>query len=165
MAWTKEENIKNSAIWLSKKVGLIEEKNRLLIKQKEQNKISGCYTPIKTIYRGGIYWAELGDGNIGGEKNKTRPVMVISPNRMNKGHTVVVVPVSSKFPKKSNGFPKYNNHFLLKKKDYPLLDEDSVVKFEDIRSIDVVRLRSVIFNVNKIHMQKMKNNLNFISGY
>jgi mRNA-degrading endonuclease toxin of MazEF toxin-antitoxin module len=84
---------------------------------------------------------------------------------MNKGHTVVIIPLSTKFKKKRNGLPLYNNHYLLKKTDYPDLDKDSVAKFEDIRSIDVVRLREVICNVKPEDMKRMKNNLLFMCGY
>lgn len=165
MAWCKNENIKNAGKWLSKKIDLIEEKEHLLQIQQAEIRRQGEYVAIKTIYRGGVYWAELGEGNIGGEKNKTRPVLVITPNLMNKGNTVIVVPISTKFEKNHRGLPKYRNHYLLKKSQYVDLDEDSVVKFEDIRSIDVVRLRGLIFNVNEPDMLKMKNNLEFICGY
>lgn len=163
--WTKEENIRDSSVWLARKVQLIEEKHNLLEEQKMKIQNTNSYVPIKTVYRGSIYRAELGEGNIGGEKNKDRPVLVLSPNRLNKGNTVVVAPISSKFPKNPNGLPKHKNHYLLKKRDHPELDKDSVVKFEDIRSIDVVRIGDHVFDVNKIEMEKMKSRLLFMYGY
>lgn len=163
--WTKEENIKQAGIWLSRKIGLIDEKDALLKARNRRAIRSGKKESIKEIFRGGVFHAELGTANIGGEKNKTRPVLVMSPNHMNKEHTVVVVPLSTKFKLKSDGTPMYNSQYLLKKSDYPLLDADSMVKFEDIRCIDVVRLRGLIFNVDKKEMKRMKKNLMETMGY
>lgn len=160
MAWSVLDNISQSSKWLGRKTELIEEKERLLQRQAAQK---APY--IVPAYRGGIFDAELGMGNIGGEKNKTRPVIILSPNRLNRGHTVVVVPMSTKFHRTQQGIPTYQNHYLLRKADYPFLDADSVAKFEDIRSIDVVRLRQFRGNVKKADMEAMKKSLLFICGY
>ena len=160
MSWSVLENITASSKWLKRKTELIEEKEQLIL-----HKNATGASQIVQAYRGAIFDAELGEGNIGGEKNKTRPVLVISPNNLNKGHTVVIVPLSTKFQLGSNGLPKYKNHYLLKKADYSFLDKDSVVKFEDIRSIDVVRLRQLRGNVSKIDMRQMEDNLKFTCGY
>lgn len=165
MPWNKNNNIKEAAIWLSRKIGLIEEKNQLLINQQRIFARTGKQPPIKTIYRAGIFHAEMGTANIGGEKNKTRPVLVMSPNGMNKGHTVIVIPLSTKFKLKTDGTPLYDNQYLLKKADYPKLDADSMVKFEDVRSIDVVRLRGHICNVVPAEMKRMKKCLLSSMGY
>ena len=163
--WTKEENIKQAGIWLSRKIGLIDEKDVLIKVRDRKVQKSGKRESIKEIFRGGVFHAELGTANIGGEKNKTRPVLVMTPNHMNKEHTVVVVPLSTKFKLASDGTPLYNSQYLLKKSDYPLLDADSMVKFEDIRCIDVVRLRGFIFNVKKEEMKRMRKNLLKTMGY
>ncbi len=165
MPWTKEDNIKSAAVWLGRKVQLIEEKHNLLEQQKQNIQRANNYVAIKVVYRGSVYWVEFGEGNIGGEKNKTRPALVLSPNRLNKGHTVVVAPLSKQFQRKPNGLPKFNNHYLLEKTVYPDLERDSVVKFEDIRSIDVVRVGNHIFDVSKDDMKKMKDRLLFMYGY
>jgi len=75
MAWSVLENIIQSSKWLARKTELIEQKGVLL-----QNQISNGTSYIIQVYRDGIYDAELGLGNIGGEKNKTRPVIILSPN-------------------------------------------------------------------------------------
>lgn len=160
MAWNVLENITDSSKWLKRKTELIEAKNMLI-----QRKIQLNTSSIAQIYRGGIYDAELGEGNIGGEKNKTRPVVVISPNRLNRGNTVIVVPLSTKFKLDRNGTPLYSNNYLLSSSTYPFLDKDSMVKFEDIRSVDVVRLRNLRGNVSKSDMERMKNALLFMCGY
>jgi mRNA-degrading endonuclease toxin of MazEF toxin-antitoxin module len=84
---------------------------------------------------------------------------------MNKGNTILVVPLSTKYKKQPNGLPLYKNHYLFKKEDYPALAADSVAKFEDMRSIDVVRLRGLICNVSSDDMERMKSNVNYILGY
>ena len=110
MGWNKTDNIIDASKWLKRHVELIEEKEVLI-----QNKRKRGTDYVVQTFRGGIFDTELGNGNIGGEKNKTRPAMIISPNRMNKGNTVIVIPLSTKFPRKPNGLPKYDNHYLLKK--------------------------------------------------
>ena len=161
MAWDSNGNIVDAAKWLKRKVELIEEKSVLIARRAAR------HTPYYAqVYRGGIFDCELGQGNIGGEKNKTRPVLVISRNLLNRGHTVLVVPLSTKFDRDTRTrLPKYPNHYLLRKSDYPFLDKDSVVKFEDLRSIDVVRLRKFRGNVRTKDMDRMKKNLLFTSGY
>lgn len=160
MGWDVNANISDAAKWLKRKVELIGEKDKLLQKKIEKG------TPyIISAKRGGIFDCELGYGNIGGEKNKTRPVLVLSNNILNNGHTVVVVPLSTKFDQDLRGLPKYKNHYLLKKRKYPFLDRDSVAKFEDIRSVDVVRLRQLRGNIDVTDMKRMIKNIRFIFGY
>lgn len=160
MAWTLSENVVTSSKWLKRKTELIEEKEKLI--QRKTSTGSSCFVQA---LRGGIFDAELGEGNIGGEKNKTRPVVIISRNELNKGHTVVVIPLSTKFRRDANGQPIYRNHYLLRTVDYPFLDADSVTKFEDIRSIDVVRLRNLRGNVTPVDMRRMEHALKYICGY
>ena len=160
MAWTKEDNIADSAKWLKRKTELIETKHTLI-----QNKLRRGKAYIVQAKRGGIFDCELGYGNIGGEKNKTRPVLVISKNMLNNGHTIVIVPLSTKFDRNSAGLPKYQNHYLLKKSKYPFLAADSAVKFEDIRNVDVSRLGQLRGNIDASDMKHMKKNLNFMMGY
>ena len=161
MAWTSESNIIDAAKWLKRKADLIEEKAVLIAKK------TTLHSPyIAYVRRGGIFDCELGHGNVGGEKNKTRPVLVLSTNVLNKGHTVLIVPLSTKFDiDPRTRLPKYKNHYLLRKRDYPFLDRDSVAKFEDLRSVDVVRLRKLRGNVDAKDMKRMKRNLLFVSGY
>lgn len=161
MAWDSNSNIVDAAKWLKRKAELIEEKSVLIARRATR------HTPYYAqVYRGGIFDCELGLGNIGGEKNKTRPVLVISRNILNKGHTVMVVPLSTKFDRDTRTrLPRYSNHYLLKKVDYPFLDTDSVAKFEDMRSVDVVRLRKFRGNVSQRDMSRMKRNLLFTCGY
>lgn len=161
MAWDCNSNIVAAAKWLKRKSELIEEKSVLIRRRSAIN--ASAYAQV---YRGGIFDCELGLGNIGGEKNKTRPVLVISKNSLNRGHTVLVVPLSTKFELDPNTkLPKYRNHYLLKKVDYSFLDKDSVAKFEDIRNVDVVRLRKFRGNISHRDMLRMKKNLLFMCGY
>ncbi len=137
MSWSKEENIKNAALWLSSKIKLIEDKHLLLEKQKQTQINTGVKPPLRIIYRGGVYWVDFGSGNLGAEKNKTRPALIISANHLNKAETVLVIPISSKFKYKldshGNKIPLYKNHFVLDNKKYPQLSEQSAVKCEDTK--------------------------------
>lgn len=160
MGWDVNTNISDAAKWLKRKVELIENKDTLI-----KNKVTRQTPYIIQVYRGDVFDCELGYGNIGGEKNKTRPVLVLSKNILNNGHTVIVVPLSTKFDRKPNGLPKYNNHYLLRRSKYPFLSQDSVVKFEDVRNVDVVRLMQFRGNVDAADMKRMKKNLLFTTGY
>ena len=52
----------------------------------------------KEIERGDVFWARL-DPTVGSELQKTRPVVVLSINPLNKARkTVVVVPLSTSAP-------------------------------------------------------------------
>lgn len=160
MSWTKEENIASAAKWLKRKIELIETKSILISNKKKRN-----IPYIVQVKREGIFDCELGLGNIGGEKNKTRPVLIISKNILNNGHTVVVVPLSTKFDRDKNGLPKYNNHYVLRKSKYSFLDKDSAVKFEDTRNVDISRLGKLRGNIDSVDMKRMKKNLLFTMGY
>jgi hypothetical protein len=59
MAWDKYDNVSSAGKWLNRKIELIEVKENLLIAQNNE-KIIGNDVPIKTIYRSGIFHAELG---------------------------------------------------------------------------------------------------------
>lgn len=114
--WSKEENIRDAGCWLSKKINLIELKHTHIVQNINMN-----------ILRGGVFNIELGDGNIGGEKNKRRPCLVLSHNNLNKGDTVVIIPLTTKFKfivKNGKKTPSYANHFVLYKSKYNFLVED-----------------------------------------
>ena len=157
MSWSKHENIRNASHWISRKIELIEKKD-----YQKQNKIN------PTIHRGGIFNVELGNGNIGSEKNKTRPCLVLSGNQLNGGDTVLIIPLSSKFKFNIvNGIkiPAYKNHYLLYKSKYSFLNADSCVKFEDIRCVDKVRINNFLGNVELSDLSKMESRLKFTFGF
>jgi mRNA interferase MazF len=157
LGWNKNKNIRDAGHWLARKIELIELKN----KHKKQNKKIN-------IKRGGIFNIELGKDNIGGEKNKIRPCLVITRNILNKGDTVVIIPLTTKFDftyKHNKKIPKYKNHFILFAHNYPFLDNDSCVKCEDIRVIDKIRIKEHLGNVNRYHLDMLENRIKFTFGY
>lgn len=156
--WNKEENIRDAGHWLARKVELIELKDR--------NKKKSIAIKIE---RGGIFNVELGQGNIGGEKNKTRPCLVLSQNNLNTGDTVVIIPLTTKFKTKTSPkgaiIPMYRNHYILKKSKYGFLKDDSCVKCEDIKSVDKIRIQDRLGNVDLKDLKLIKNRLLFTMGY
>lgn len=155
--WNKDENIRNAGHWLSRKIELIEKKN-----YNKENNIA-----IKVL-RGGIFNVELGTGNIGGEKNKKRPCLVISRNELNTGENVVVIPLSTKYKsiiKKDQEYPKYKNHYLLKKTKYSFLKDTSCVKCEDIRNIDKIRILDHLGNIDTGDLDEIRKRILFALGY
>lgn len=155
--WNKIDNIRNAGHWLSRKIELIE--------LKDSNKINSI---SQNILRGGVFNVELGTGNIGGEKNKKRPCLIISNNFLNKGDTVVVIPLSTKYKSvliNNIQCPKYRNHYLLKKDMYTFLRDTSCVKCEDIRTIDKIRVSDHLGNIDINDILEIKKRLLFSLGY
>lgn len=153
--WNKDTNIRNAGHWLAHKIELIE--------LKEKQISSGRKI---TALRGAIYNVELGMDNIGSEKNKKRPCLVISNNKLNSGDTVIVIPLSTHFPNIVNTTtgemtPRYKNHFILHTSTYPFLSKDSAVKCEDIRVIDKIRLCELLGNLSPTDLNKIKNCLRY----
>ena len=155
--WNKEDNIRNAGYWLSRKIELIELKH-----YNKENSIT------KEAFRGGIFNVELGTGNIGGEKNKKRPCLVISRNNLNTGDNVVVIPLSTKYKSyisKGIEYPQYKNHYLLKKSKYPFLRDTACVKCEDIRNLDKIRLLDHLGNIDTKDLNEIKKRILFALGY
>lgn len=157
MTWSKNENIRDAAHWISRKIELIELKDKQL-----NNNIN------PKIKRGGIFNIELGEDNIGGEKNKKRPCLIISNNTLNNGFTVIVIPITTKFPynlKNGRKSPKYDNHYILLKSKYKFLDEDSCLKCEDIRTVDKVRIMDHLGNVDLSDLKQLKKRIMYTLEY
>lgn len=94
--------------------------------------------------KGEIFWCDLGE-NIGQETNKKRPVVVLSSSKRNKRLShVTVAPITSTVKYKKFGDVtfglKYPFHFLMKNKVYQFLDNDSVIKLEQLRTVSKNRL-------------------------
>ena len=157
MVWNKEVNIRNAGHWLSRQIELIE--------LKHDQHVNGT---IITIHRGGVFNVELGEGNIGGEKNKKRPCLVITRDTLNQGDTTVMFPLTTKFSYElKNGIkiPRYKNHYILYKSDYPFLGNDSCVKCEDIRVIDKVRVREHLGNILPTHLSMLEKRILYTLGF
>ena len=94
--------------------------------------------------KGEIFWCDLGE-NIGYETNKKRPVVVLSSSKRNKRLShVTVAPISSTIKYKKiedvrSGL-KYPFHFLLRSNVYRFLNNDSVIKLEQLRTVSKNRL-------------------------
>ncbi|KEH88404.1 hypothetical protein Z966_03885 [Clostridium novyi A str. NCTC 538] len=141
--------MRDAGYWLARKIELIE--------LKAENKKKHINPVIK---RGGVFNIELGMGNLGGEKNKKRPCLVITRNELNNGDTVVIIPLSTKLKSKKDSagkiVPMYKNHMILRKSKYSFLKDDSCVKCEDIRAVDKVRIKEHLGNIDKMDMQLLK---------
>ena len=96
-------------------------------------------TDVREVRRGEIYFADLGDCNMGSEQAGFRPVVVIQNNIGNKfSPTVIVACVTSRIYK--NNIP---THVRLDKTTYNL-NEDSLVLCEQLKTLDKTRLRDRI---------------------
>lgn len=113
----------------------------------------------RQILHGQIWYCDLGY-NIGTEKNKIRPVLVMSNNKVNKAEKVVVICITdAKGKVNSNNLPAQDSWFLLYSQTtdpdkmlypgrtvpdnmtaYPFLDKDSIIQCEEIRAVSKSRL-------------------------
>jgi mRNA interferase MazF len=104
----------------------------------------------KEIERGDVFWARL-DPTVGSELQKTRPVVVLSINPLNKARkTVVVVPLSTSAPA---------IEFL-----NVALKGGSVARCEHIRAIDKTRLADRIGSISDTDMAKIEEGIARIFG-
>lgn len=104
----------------------------------------------KEIERGDVFWARL-DPTVGSELQKTRPVVALSINPLNKARkTVVVVPLSTSAPA---------IEFL-----NVALKGGSVARCEHIRAIDKTRLADRIGSISDTDMAKIEEGISRILG-
>lgn len=138
----------NIAAWLKDKVNY--------------HKISKYNTSRRRqVLHGQIWYCDLGY-NVGTEKNKMRPVLVMSNNSVNNAEKVVVICITdAKGKVNSNNLPAQDSWFLLYSQttdddkmlcpgriipanmaSYAFLDKDSIVQCEEIRAVSKARLDS-----------------------
>jgi mRNA interferase MazF len=104
----------------------------------------------KEVARGDAFWARL-DPTVGSELQKTRPVVVLSINPLNKARkTVVVVPLSTSAPA---------IEFL-----NVALKGGSVARCEHIRSIDKARLAGKIGSISDADIEKIEEGISRVLG-
>ena len=103
------------------------------------------------VFRGNVYYADLNGGVVGSEQGGTRPVLIIQNDTGNRySPTVICVAITSKIDK-----AKLPTHLELSTKNYNFLKKDSVVLFEQVRTIDKSRLREFIGSLDEKDMEKV----------
>lgn len=111
----------------------------------------------KQVKRGEIYFADLGE-TIGSEQAGHRPVLVVQNKYGNKySPTVVIVSVTSQISK-----AKIPTHVEIGTKHGMLYD--SVILFEQIRTIDKSRLKRKITELNDDMMVQVNEALELSIG-
>lgn len=136
----------NIAKWLSYKLNYHKISNHNSVKRKQVN-------------IGEIWECHLGY-NIGEEKNKKRPILVLSNNRINRSGKIVVACITDAKDKTNQAnLPQHNSWYLLFSNTtdpnkmhkpnrqipsnahiYNFLDKDSIVQLESIRTVSKARL-------------------------
>ncbi|MDR0384203.1 MAG: type II toxin-antitoxin system PemK/MazF family toxin [Christensenellaceae bacterium] len=104
------------------------------------------------VKRGEVYFATLGDSacNIGSEQEGYRPVLIVQNDIGNKySPTVIVCCMTSKIYK-----TQIPTHVRLNAFDYGLT-EDSLILCEQIKTIDKMRLRNKLTELNKNDLQRV----------
>lgn len=133
----------------------------------------------KNIVQGEIWRCDLGF-NIGEEKNKERPVVVISTNKVNRTGKVVVAPITDATGKidVSTGVPQHNTWYLLFSDTtdtnrmyipgrilpksaitYSFLTKDSVVQAEELRSLSKARLLTKQGQLDSSDLSRLKKKI------
>jgi len=101
------------------------------------------------ISRGEVFWARL-DPTVGSEIQKTRPVVVLSINPLNRARKTVVVPLSTSAPAID---------FLNVE-----LKGGAVARCEHIRSIDKSRLSDKIGSISVADIGKIEDGICRVLG-
>ena len=103
----------------------------------------------RRIKRGGIYYAKL-DPIIGSEQGGKRPVLIISNNTGNRySPTVIVAPITSR----TGARAKLPTHTVID--EFVGLDKNSIILFEQIRTIDKRRLQNHIGVLPQVIMEEV----------
>ena len=154
------------ACWLKDKIHYHNNSKRLTIKRTQVN-------------YGEIWYCDLGY-NIGAEKNKCRPVLVISNNKINQSEKIVVLCFTdAKRKLNPNNLPAQDSWFLLysatvddsmkifsgrtipaNMSSYTFLEKDSIIQCEEIKTISKARLdtkRGCIGRLNPSDFEMVKN--------
>ena len=101
------------------------------------------------VERGELYYADLSPV-IGSEQGGLRPVLIIQNDVGNKySPTVIIAAITSQIQK-----AKLPTHIELSSNTYPV-SKDSVILLEQIRTLDKLRLRERIGQLDKLAMQKV----------
>ena len=99
------------------------------------------------VTRFDVYWANL-DPTIGSEMKKTRPVIVVSPDVMNRNlNTVIVCPLTTSL----KNYPTRVNLIIAGK--------EGAIALDQIRSIDKERLVKRITSLSQTQINGVQNNL------
>ena len=110
------------------------------------------------IKRGYLYYADLSPV-VGSEQGGVRPVLIIQNDIGNKySPTVIVAAITSQINK-----AKLPTHIEISAHEYGL-NKDSVILWEQIRTIDKKRLREKIGCLDKNMMLKVDNSLQISLG-
>ena len=101
------------------------------------------------IVRGDIYYADLSPV-VGSEQGGVRPVLVVQNNVGNKySPTVIIAAITSQLDK-----AKLPTHIELKKDEY-MLQKDSVVLLEQLRTLDKRRLKEKVSSIDNVKMHQV----------
>ena len=101
------------------------------------------------VERGELYYADLSPV-VGSEQGGLRPVLIIQNDVGNKYNpTVIIAAVTSQIQK-----AKLPTHIELSHTKYPI-SKDSVVLLEQIRTLDKLRLKDRIGQLDHLAMQKV----------
>lgn len=148
------------------------------LKNKYLYHIKASHRRIKNlqVLRGQVWYCDFGY-NIGAEKNKKRPVLVISNNKINTSEKVVVLPITdSKNKLNRNHLPAQDSWYLLysntqdpnnmthpqriipnNNTPYAFLTKDSLIQCEEIRCVSKARLDEVQGCIGSLSMTDMNN--------
>lgn len=111
------------------------------------------------IKRGELYYADLSPVQ-GSEQGGVRPVLILQNDIGNKySPTVIVAAITSRLYK-----AKLPTHICLNAENYGL-SKDSIILLEQIRTIDKLRLKDKIGELNAHKMKEVDNALLISLGY
>jgi len=114
------------------------------------NKINTKPSNKILVKRGQVFWADLGNNNQGSEQSGRRPVIIIQNDVGNTySPTTIIAVITSQLTK-----AKLPVHVELQK-EINNMPQDSVILFEQIRTLDKRRLQDKICQLDELMMRKI----------
>lgn len=103
----------------------------------------------------------LGGEGVGYEKQGERPAIVVSKNTINNNSAnCIVAPLTKLLNKIEKKILK--SQMVLSKEQVDLLDYDSVIQFEDIRSVSKLRITDKLGEIDEDYVDEVRGKLNYI---
>jgi mRNA interferase MazF len=107
---------------------------------------------LENIKRGEVYFADLGDETVGSEQGGLRPVIIVQNNKGNKySPTTIVITITTR---KKTALP---THVSINGDEENGLKCNSIALCEQIRTIDKIRIKNKIGNVDTKTLNKIMN--------
>ena len=108
-----------------------------------------------------VVLVNLGNESVGYEKKGVRPAIVVSKNTMNNNSANCIVAPLTKLSNKADK-KILKSQLILEEKKHSCLDYDSLIQFEDIRSVSKLRITEKLGEIHEDSVEDVREKLKYI---